>query len=1119
MTFKVRYLIAPLVIITAVGSAGAHVFRVVSGGKQADAPQSFVSINLDNSTFIPNGSTAVTVGNLAITMNPTSPPAAPALLALAGTNAALFQLTSPVLPSAVQAKAATCASPPQTYSIQIVATEPGIANSPFTSSAISISCSSGSSGPLSTTVALANDSSSATTAGTPSPVFGHIFKDGDLCSGAAPIFKISGVTQPFSASPANARRYWPSGCLMFASFMLRPTVSVAGNGSVSVAITGGGSWPSASSRTTTELYAQNLVFNAPAATVTTIPDATVQVKATLGSWLKNDANNMAQAVSLDGDAGKCWRVKTAMAPTQGGAADVTMRFNHYACGLNNASGTLGGFRWLGQMRNPVYDGAGPPKAHWFASPDNTTPTNGVNWTVCGGVGGCVAPAGAVSGATPIYTPYQTLAASVVAGGGHCGTETQILRSPSSNGFYTGASGYNMVPVYNTTTSQAYFAAVINGTDFELSNGASGPCGTFGLGGSPVAGTYAPAIFIDAFNRVSVATKDAKYNFFRGTGTIAAESTLRVKINQTYWQSTKVFFPFDLRYQGVNNADACGATPACVGTVPEVAAGAGAAWTYDWAPYSIGRADVSQNDAGDHPDIGFLMLNGYADFYNQSALSDKVVRIDGLGAGMYMHDMKDGATDNINTIQYYPGGGTNPWPGLPNHNPQVCWSGTGGGSEVNFGTWNWPTNGIQQPISIQISFDHKAGFSLPWVYARTGELQYLDEMVDQAIETWSTLCGDRVATPDLDNPTATNWTGSTGAEQPRYVAWAGNREVQFAALFYPFDPNNPTNTSFEGTQLGYYLNWTADSSASYPIDQFTTQCAAVYGAACAYVTAASRWSINKGTVLQRDGPLWEDAYVIGTQIIAAIRHLGDSAVAGNKARQHVTQFATRLKYEGDHEGYFHLYAYYQKYGGWVDGCCPHLASFYYSDDDHYAISQKGVGCQIGWTNSGTRRFNFNFGNCNATTSTWVPANCDVIMNYGLGGPHPGGMVDDTPYYITQLTGSGVGNTFNLTTDKATCAGAPSSVVNTTDSNPTGDFSWDYRVQLANSPTVGWPYDINYVWALRSLSGWIKAMGLDSGGAAAGVVADANFRLVNTTSQGCPCDVNYDARYYTQDHFGP
>ena len=82
----------------------------------------------------------------------------------------------------------------------------------------------------------------------------------------------------------------------------------------------------------------------------------------------------------------------------------------------------------------------------------------------------------------------------------------------------------------------------------------------------------------------------------------------MKIDQGYWQGSKVFPPYDLGFQGVSNGG-----PGPKGSVSERFAG------FDWTPYTVGTAEQQENDVGDHDDIGILNASVAADFWCKSPI--------------------------------------------------------------------------------------------------------------------------------------------------------------------------------------------------------------------------------------------------------------------------------------------------------------------------------------------------------------------------------------------------------------------------------------------------------------------------------------------------------------------
>ena len=111
-----------------------------------------------------------------------------------------------------------------------------------------------------TTMTLVQDGTVA--GGVPTQSFGWVFRPGDIPAGHAPLFKVGGVTWPYSA---GLQTYWPDGSLKWAAFALMVPTSFtpALNSSTTVTISDGGfgTWPASSGRTLSEIYAQNLIVN------------------------------------------------------------------------------------------------------------------------------------------------------------------------------------------------------------------------------------------------------------------------------------------------------------------------------------------------------------------------------------------------------------------------------------------------------------------------------------------------------------------------------------------------------------------------------------------------------------------------------------------------------------------------------------------------------------------------------------------------------------------------------------------------------------------------------------------------------------------------------------------
>lgn len=166
-------LLAAAFICAAVPSNAFILIR--GGGNLGTAPQSIASVGLSGSTFTPGAASGTPVGVVSVTMSPASPSFSGSL-SLSGADAASFQLVS----TTVETNGVLCGSPPCTYHINVVATQAGVSNSPFTQ-AFTITSSNG------TTLALTRNFNQPTGTSTPASAFWMIgqpfHKTTDLPSG------------------------------------------------------------------------------------------------------------------------------------------------------------------------------------------------------------------------------------------------------------------------------------------------------------------------------------------------------------------------------------------------------------------------------------------------------------------------------------------------------------------------------------------------------------------------------------------------------------------------------------------------------------------------------------------------------------------------------------------------------------------------------------------------------------------------------------------------------------------------------------------------------------------------------------------------------------------------
>ena len=927
-----------------------------------------------------------------------------------------------------------------------------------------------------TTFMLVNGRGSTQPRGVATQTFGMPFKDGDMPAGSAPVFTVGGVAQPFSY---GLRSYYPSGNLRFVSIMLLPTFGLGASRSVTVAVSARvGSWPSSSGRSTTDIYNQQLVVNAPP--LSTPPTGIGATRGTqVSAWLNGDANTYKVVQWMDGAAGAAWRISTNMAATQGGTADTFLKFDHYVLALNNSSGGLAGFRWFGRMRMPNYAACTTANNNvFFAPPNSANPAAGLNWQV-----------GAVTNALPWpFAPATDMRS--VAGNG-------FLSSTQAVAWSTGSQ--NLVPVQLAGTPPAPFAAG-NVWWGQINN--AQPPGNFGLFSSPniaadslqtptAAATFTanPVIGFCPFTSLNFATVDGKYNFFQGTGTQAAETGLRAQINQTYWQSSKLIPSYDLTLSGSAQGG-----PIADTTYP-----------FNWNPFCIATISSNINQGGDGEFIGALKSIDIVDFYNQSALSEKQIRIAGLAAALMPFDLKDPTLDTVVNVS------SNTYTGLPASNLTIAWGGRGG-TPANGFTSPGP-DGLAGPLGFGASDASHVPFFSYWPYLRTGELQYFDFLADLAIGAELVQPNRNPRAANGDSPYDADGCLTYGVQQYRGMGW-GLRNLQAAALVAPWNPTAPTAPDFDVTQRGKYLNDLADLSANFLIDQWTANPGGIFPA---YAQSASLWaSFNynayNGKPAYAQGPFWEQCYVGLGACYAVAR--------GNvKAISFLELLGARATYVGRTYGFYPLYAYNQAFTFDSAVTTYNAGLKLITGDPLFVISQiSAINASLSWTpNAGGTTNAFSLSQ--APNNGYVPQNGDVIIPTDINGMfHPTELSTQVPYYIVGYNpapGNGAYATFNLSTAKR---GAPVAIASVPGARETMVVNY---MPSRPGPQDTVPYAPNFMYQVQECAKWGQALGATGWGT---TIADVNHR--NTHGIGFGPNWHFksgdgynpvDARYCVQAFF--
>lgn len=1001
-----------------------------------------------------------------------------------------------------------------------------------------------------TTLTVQNTTATAQAAG-PGQTFGWVFKKGDIPTGTAPIFLVNGVVQPYST---GLQTYWNDGSLRFASFLPEWTFSIAANGSQAVTIESGGKWPytsaapyssptaTVSGRTLAELYNQNLVVNMPLAAITA--NGRCGALGPYSAWLDGDGNQYRVLKWLDGPAGTGWKISVRMATAKGGSPDGMLVFDNYVIALNNGSGGLAGYRWMGDFRQPFYNQAGqtnnsPGKLIVMSPPSTSTPTAGPNFQIQPG------------GTGPIsITPYPWLGNDGATFDSenfyYPGDNSNVLTTgasgaPANNNWFMGSSGgagYQMLPVVFSNVS-----ATINGSlnfGSNVTTGGYGFIGTnpsnqaqqfllFQIGGgydqfsnlatTSFTGTATPVPMLVPYTSMPFATTQGTYFFFRGSGSQASDSTTLNQINQTYWASSGVIPPYALSMVG-------NATPFT--------------FNYSWFPYQFGPYTQNQPGTGDGPFIGILSDGAALDFDNQTVSTLYLERIEGLYAASAMADVTDAGDDYPPNLGNPSGNYSLPSPTISNLNLNL--SLPRNGSSQLFDATQGSTN-IGPGLSLG---EHEEEYAA-WPLLRTGELQYLDFLERQA--TQSVLAngsGFRTVTPATAETSGTYYGTTQGStDEMRSFAWQ-ERDRAWAAMLYPHDPTGmPSNPVYtDGSNVGLYLNNLADDEASWPNDQFTNAAAfsASYIQGFGYWTPYYAFNYNvSGPSYEISGGSWEFADKCQAEELDYARnHLAaaGSFIANNCAKYWNSFLnATNPDLGGMWvvytDGNRLLYNLATEYNG------QQAAGLISSNNNLFAATSGAtlvwdaiVGSghpYVTWPTTNTGSTNLFTIHGTFPQNDYSPANGDALSpDPGFGSTwYPSEWTIQQPYYIINLTlngGSYNGATFQVST---TPGGSPMTMTSTM---PSSGYpgSMAFLLRPATTPPLSAIYVMSNIGQIRCAEAWGAALGIAGFGSestSGTLLYDAAFRLQNTPgttffypgwqllSAGGP----YDVRYAYQPNF--
>lgn len=451
-------------------------------------------------------------------------------------------------------------------------------------------------GTLLATRTIENTGGGATATNSHTPAFGLHFKQGDIPSGTYPLLKTTGgTTVPYSFWGES--RGWPDGSLKFIGVLPRFPDAISGSSTADLKVVQGGTAPSASSRTVSEVYAASIEM----AGLTGLDNIT-------GDWIAAlQSANIAETVVIgDGPAGKVWRFLVEY--KQSGSAHGQLRCYFYVMALQDGSGNLAGFRVLARTTQPFYDVDSPTKD--YRSFTSLVLRHGAGPTT-------IDPMASYSAKTFTWA-NSGVSNSLLTVTGHGFNNGVAFRATSTGTLPTGIA-----------TGTTYWALVIDANTLYLMNSPAIGKSFDGVTLRTVSGagsgthTLTPVPYVCHFCSYLTATTEGKYQYIQGGGSVATEPTLRVKADIAYDHTTRMLPPYDLSVSSVVSNS-----------------------SYNWAPYQVAELAIAINGTGERPDIGVMPSFTVRHYLTQAAVDERYARIVGMAAGQFGICMRNSTSKSL-----------------------------------------------------------------------------------------------------------------------------------------------------------------------------------------------------------------------------------------------------------------------------------------------------------------------------------------------------------------------------------------------------------------------------------------------------------------------------------------
>lgn len=386
------------------------------------------------------------------------------------------------------------------------------------------------------------------------------------------------------------------------------------------------------------------------------PNVQVTGKSNLsGTYVSDLAQGITDANSdnynyMDGQAGAVQRVRECFRLTNtSGSCHGQLEGYFYVQELPNSGGTFGFGRWMHRLAEPWYNVTSPQQSYLtfsaWATYDGASlaksmfstqfgVSNNFDWHVSD----CIGSACGFFEATG-YTPGSVF---VINANNTGGSLPSGMAANTDYWVYPGG------------------AASANQTWFTMRNGTSDGSGVV-VPASACTGTcsFTAYPWIPPFGSLFTANPNGLYDFFQGSGSVSADSHVRITFNNYYWRSTRMIPPYAL--------GAVGATPYINLATSLVGPGGNTNFIQNYIPDTLGPIQAGIDATGESDWIGPEPVWVSNHVFLQDASDENYIRTVSLDGQTMPVMLLNNSTHTIPVVN------NTTYTGMPSPNTSLYWS--------------------------------------------------------------------------------------------------------------------------------------------------------------------------------------------------------------------------------------------------------------------------------------------------------------------------------------------------------------------------------------------------------------------------------------------------------------